>query len=75
MVSAEDILHDMDALSIMSSDNQALGRVGEVIIRIGQTARKMKAKRRNTSTVMERDSRLYHSQRGWLETPKAAGAA
>ena len=41
-IAAEDILHDMGALSIMSSDSQAMGRVGEVIIRTWQTADKMK---------------------------------
>jgi urease subunit alpha len=41
-MAAEDILHDLGALSIMSSDSQAMGRVGEVIIRTWQTADKMK---------------------------------
>jgi urease subunit alpha len=41
-MAAEDILHDMGALSIMSSDSQAMGRVGEVVIRTWQTADKMK---------------------------------
>ena len=41
-IAAEDILHDMGALSIMSSDSQAMGRVGEVIIRTWQTADKVK---------------------------------
>ena len=41
-IAAEDILHDLGALSIMSSDSQAMGRVGEVIIRAWQTADKMK---------------------------------
>lgn len=41
-IAAEDILHDMGALSIMSSDSQAMGRVGEVIMRTWQTADKMK---------------------------------
>ena len=41
-IAAEDILHDMGALSIMSSDSQAMGRVGEVIIRTWQTADKMR---------------------------------
>ncbi len=40
-IAAEDILHDLGALSIMSSDSQAMGRVGEVIIRTFQTAHKM----------------------------------
>ena len=42
-IAAEDILHDLGALSIMSSDSQAMGRIGEVIIRTWQTADKMKA--------------------------------
>ena len=41
-IAAEDILHDLGALSMMSSDSQAMGRVGEVIIRTWQTADKMK---------------------------------
>jgi urease subunit alpha len=41
-IAAEDLLHDMGALSIMSSDSQAMGRVGEVILRTWQTADKMK---------------------------------
>ena len=41
-IAAEDILHDLGALSIMSSDSQAMGRAGEVILRTWQTADKMK---------------------------------
>lgn len=41
-IAAEDILHDVGAISMMSSDSQAMGRVGEVIIRTWQTAHKMK---------------------------------
>lgn len=41
-IAAEDILHDMGAISIISSDSQAMGRIGEVIIRTWQTAHKMK---------------------------------
>jgi len=44
-IAAEDILHDFGALSMMSSDSQAMGRVGEVIIRTWQTADKMKKQR------------------------------
>jgi urease subunit alpha len=44
-IAAEDILHDLGALSMMSSDSQAMGRVGEVIIRTWQTADKMRAQR------------------------------
>ena len=44
-IAAEDILHDLGAISMMSSDSQAMGRVGEVIIRTWQTAHKMKTQR------------------------------
>jgi urease subunit alpha len=44
-IAAEDILHDLGAISMMSSDSQAMGRVGEVIIRTWQTADKMKSQR------------------------------
>jgi urease subunit alpha len=53
-IAAEDILHDMGAISIMSSDSQAMGRVGEVIIRTWQTADKMKSQR---GTLPEDSSR------------------
>ena len=42
-IAAEDLLHDMGAFSMMSSDSQAMGRVGEVVIRTWQTAHKMKS--------------------------------
>ncbi|MCM5556642.1 urease subunit alpha [Pleomorphomonas sp. JP5] len=44
-IAAEDILHDMGAFSIISSDSQAMGRIGEVVIRTFQTAHKMKVQR------------------------------
>ncbi|KAK4763652.1 hypothetical protein SAY87_013090 [Trapa incisa] len=44
-IAAEDILHDMGAISIISSDSQAMGRIGEVISRTWQTAHKMKSQR------------------------------
>ncbi|MDO9239961.1 urease subunit alpha [Methylicorpusculum sp.] len=44
-IAAEDILHDLGAFSMISSDSQAMGRVGEVVIRTWQTAHKMKAQR------------------------------
>ncbi len=44
-IAAEDILHDMGAISMISSDSQAMGRVGEVILRTWQTAHKMKQQR------------------------------
>src|SRR3954470_5113297 len=44
-IAAEDVLHDLDAISMMSSDSQAMGRVGEVICRTWQTAHVMKQRR------------------------------
>jgi urease subunit alpha len=44
-IAAEDVLHDMGVFSMMSSDSQAMGRVGEVILRTWQTAHKMKGQR------------------------------
>jgi urease subunit alpha len=44
-IAAEDVLHDLGAISMMSSDSQAMGRVGEVICRTWQTAHKMRAER------------------------------
>jgi urease subunit alpha len=48
-IAAEDILHDLGALSMMSSDSQAMGRIGEVITRTWQTAHKMKTQRGSLS--------------------------
>ncbi len=48
-IAAEDILHDLGAISMMSSDSQAMGRVGEVILRTWQTAHKMKQQRGHLS--------------------------
>jgi urease subunit alpha len=44
-IAAEDVLHDLGAISMMSSDSQAMGRIGEVILRTWQTAHKMKQQR------------------------------
>ena len=44
-IAAEDILHDLGAFSMMASDSQAMGRVGEVVLRTWQTAHKMKVQR------------------------------
>src|SRR6202035_2535454 len=44
-IAAEDILHDMGAISMIGSDSQAMGRIGEVVIRTWQTAHAMKARR------------------------------
>jgi urease subunit alpha len=64
-IAAEDILHDLGAFSMISSDSQAMGRVGEVIIRTWQTAHKMKVQRgilngqdaRSTGVFDEQDAR------------------
>ncbi|NCS47576.1 MAG: urease subunit alpha [Microcystis aeruginosa BK11-02] len=56
-IAAEDILHDLGAFSIISSDSQAMGRVGEVIIRTWQTAHKMRVQRgRLTGETGENDN-------------------
>ncbi|WP_375452813.1 urease subunit alpha [uncultured Devosia sp.] len=61
-IAAEDILHDMGALSIISSDSQAMGRVGEVLIRTWQTADKMK-KQRGQLAVETGDSDNFRVKR------------
>ncbi|HEY2628984.1 MAG TPA: urease subunit alpha, partial [Usitatibacter sp.] len=55
-IAAEDILHDLGAFSMMSSDSQAMGRVGEVIIRTWQTAHKMKVQRGHLGDRSHRSS-------------------
>jgi urease subunit alpha len=55
-IAAEDILHDLGALSMISSDSQAMGRVGEVIIRTWQTAHKMKQQRGSLDGDNEADN-------------------
>jgi urease subunit alpha len=57
-IAAEDILHDLGALSILSSDSQAMGRVGEVVTRTWQTAHKMKAQRGSLAGDSERNDNL-----------------
>src|SRR6516225_2702669 len=54
-IAAEDILHDLGAISMFSSDSQAMGRVGEVIIRTWQTAHKMKTQRGSLQGDSERN--------------------
>jgi len=54
-IAAEDVLHDLGAISIMSSDSQAMGRVGEVLIRTWQTAHKMKGQRGALAPDRERN--------------------
>ena len=58
-IAAEDILHDLGAFAMMSSDSQAMGRVGEVIIRTWQTAHKMKVQR----GALQADSARNDNQR------------
>jgi urease subunit alpha len=54
-IAAEDILHDLGAFSMISSDSQAMGRIGEVVIRTWQTAHKMKVQRGALSEDSERN--------------------
>ena len=54
-IAAEDILHDLGVISMISSDSQAMGRVGEVVIRTWQTAHKMKTQRGSLSGDCERN--------------------
>jgi urease subunit alpha len=55
-IAAEDILHDLGAFSMLSSDSQAMGRVGEVIIRTWQTAHKMKTQRGSSRATPRPDN-------------------
>jgi urease alpha subunit len=58
-IAAEDILHDMGVISMISSDSQAMGRVGEVVLRTWQTAHKMKTQR----GALKEDSARNDNQR------------
>ena len=62
-IAAEDILHDMGVFSIMSSDSQAMGRVGEVIIRTWQTADKMRKQRGPLPEDMDRGNDNFRVKR------------
>jgi len=62
-IAAEDILHDLGAISIMSSDSQAMGRIGEVIIRTWQAAHKMKMQRGHLSPTSGKDSTQHDNFR------------
>lgn len=62
-IAAEDILHDMGAISIISSDSQAMGRVGEVITRTWQTAHKMKSQRGRTIEPSSSDNDNFRIKR------------
>jgi urease subunit alpha len=57
-IAAEDILHDMGVLSMIASDSQAMGRVGEVIVRTWQTAHKMKVQRGSLAGDPDRNDNL-----------------
>jgi urease subunit alpha len=61
-IAAEDILHDLGAFSMIASDSQAMGRVGEVIIRTWQTAHKMKLQRGSLAEDSERSDN-YRAKR------------
>jgi len=62
-IAAEDILHDLGALSMMSSDSQAMGRLGEVIIRTWQTADKMKKQRGQLAQDKGKDNDNFRVKR------------
>lgn len=62
-IAAEDIFHDLGAFSMMSSDSQAMGRVGEVIIRTWQTAHKMKVQRGALKEDQNADNDNYRVKR------------
>ncbi|OLC43026.1 MAG: urease subunit alpha [Nitrospirae bacterium 13_1_40CM_4_62_6] len=62
-IAAEDVLHDLGAISMMSSDSQAMGRLGEVIIRTWQTAHKMKVQRGHLSQSGREDSSRHDNFR------------
>jgi urease subunit alpha len=62
-IAAEDILHDLGALSMMSSDSQAMGRIGEVVIRTWQTADKMKRQRGASPEDKGRDNDNFRVKR------------
>ncbi|SDF92216.1 urease subunit alpha [Dyadobacter soli] len=62
-IAAEDILHDMGVFSIMSSDSQAMGRVGEVVTRTWQTASKMRAQRGELDEDKGHDNDNYRAKR------------
>src|SRR2546425_1424091 len=59
-IAAEDVLHDLGAISMMSSDSQAMGRIGEAAIRTWQTADKMKKQR----CALPGETAAYDNRRG-----------
>ena len=62
-IAAEDILHDLGAFSMIASDSQAMGRVGETIIRTWQTAHKMKVQRGVLSSTAEEKADNFRAKR------------
>ena len=62
-IAAEDILHDLGAFSMISSDSQAMGRIGEVIIRTWQTGHKMKVQRGWLAPLSEGGNGIEHDSR------------
>lgn len=54
-VAAEDVLHDLGAISMISSDSQAMGRVGEVVSRTWRTASKMRSYRGSLTTLGDKE--------------------
>ena len=78
-IAAEDILHDMGAFSIIASDSQAMGRVGEVLIRTWQTADKMKKQRggcpkKQAKTIISVCAAILQSTRSTLRLPMGSAA-
>ena len=62
-IAAEDILHDLGAFSMIASDSQAMGRVGETIIRTWQTAHKMKVQRGSLSVAGDKKADNFRAKR------------
>jgi hypothetical protein len=79
-IAAEDVLHDIGAISIVASDSQAMGRVGEVVSRTFQTAHKNKlqVRRHSTAEAGERSGRARWASEagersGWARRASEAG--
>ena len=70
-IAAEDVLHDLGAISIMSSDSQAMGRVGEVILRTWQTAHKMRGQRGHLAHEGPHPQPLSRSRERGASSPAA----
>jgi urease subunit alpha len=74
-IAAEDILHDLGAFSMISSDSQAMGRVGEVIIRTWQTAHKMKLQRGHLPSPSREESVARGAKLAFLPSPSGESVA